>query len=210
MKHLFVTTGIRMDLAVESEFFMSALVSEFTSGHLKVAPEHISPEVLELMRKPAAASMPEFLKAFRRATQKAHKRQYVLPYLMAAHPGSTLENMLEVALYLRNENLRVEQVQIFTPTPATASTVMYATGLCPDTGKEVFVERKDRGKRLQKALLLSHLPDNENLVRQALKKLDRLDLVGKLAPSRSRPSKRKPPLVKTKKDRNRKRKKPRI
>ncbi len=186
IKHLFVTTGIRMDLATENLSFISALAEDFTSGHLKVAPEHTSSKVLNLMRKPAAASMSAFCEAFTKATKKAHKRQFVLPYLMAAHPGSRLEDMLEVALYLREENLRVEQVQIFTPTPATASTVMYATGLCPDTGKEVFVEKTDKGKRLQKALLLSHLSENEELVRQALKKLHRPELMKKLAPASKR------------------------
>ncbi len=187
VKHLFVTTGIRMDLAVESKAFIRALATEFTSGHLKVAPEHVKPGVLDLMRKPAAASMPRFLEVFRQATKNAKKRQYVLPYLMAAHPGATLEDTVDAALYLRKEGIRVEQVQIFTPTPATASTVMYATGICPDTGEEVFVERSDRGKRLQKALLLSHLPENRILVTQALRKIGRQDLISQLKPS-TRPS----------------------
>lgn len=196
VKHLFVTTGLRMDLALECEPLLSGLATEFTSGHLKVAPEHLVPSVLELMRKPAAAAFERFLARFRAVSHKAGKTQFVLPYLMAAHPGSRLEDMLEVALFLRREELRVEQVQIFTPTPGTAATLMYATGLDPASGERVFVERGDRGKRLQKALLLSHLPENQALVREALSRLDRPDLRRKLAPivrERKRSPKRKRP-----------------
>ncbi len=194
VRHLFVTTGVRMDLALECEPLIRALARDHTSGHLKVAPEHLLPHVLETMRKPAAAHLEKFHKTFCRHSRRAGREQYLLPYLMAAHPGCTLDDMIEVALFLRDKKLRAEQVQIFTPTPGTASTVMYATGLNPMTmtGDPVFVERKPRRKRMQKALLLSHLPENARLVREALDLCGRADMKTLLAPEKSvRGSKRK-------------------
>ena len=110
----------------------------------------------------------QFLEKFRRASAKAGKEQYVLPYLIAAHPGSRLEDMLEVALYLHRERLRVEQCQVFIPLPGTASAVMYATGINPFTGERVFVERDPRRREMQKALVLYHLPESRKLVLEAL------------------------------------------
>jgi uncharacterized radical SAM protein YgiQ len=167
VRHLFVTTGVRLDLALESEAVLRALGGEFTSGQLKVAPEHVVPRVLALMRKPAGAGFGEFVERHDRLARAAGRRQHVLPYLMAAHPGARLEDAVEAALFLRRRELRVEQVQIFTPTPGTASTVMYATGLDPATLRPVFVEREARGKELQKALLLWHLPEGAAAMREA-------------------------------------------
>lgn len=158
IRHLFVTTGLRTDLAVRSEPLMRDLAVHHTSGLLKTAPEHCVPSVLKVMRKPAADSFLEFLLNFRRLSQKAGRRQYVLPYMMAAHPGCTLEHMGQVERFLIQHDLKAEQCQIFTPTPGTAATVMYATGLDPATGNEVFVERDSDRKQRQKERILHHLP----------------------------------------------------
>lgn len=167
VRHLFVTTGVRLDLLLESEAALRALVEEFTSGHLKVAPEHVAAPVLRRMRKPAGAGFDAFLRRHERLARAAGRRQYVLPYLMAAHPGARLRDAVDLALFLRRREVRVEQVQIFTPTPGTASTVMYATGLDPATLRPVFVERDPRGRELQKAVLLWHRPEGAAALREA-------------------------------------------
>jgi len=167
VRHLFVTTGVRLDLALESEVVLRALAREFTSGHLKVAPEHVVPRVLRWMRKPAGSGFAEFLDRHARLTRSAGRRPYVLPYLMAAHPGARLRDAVELARFLRRRNVRVEQVQIFTPTPGTASTVMYATGLDPATLRPVFVERDPRRRELQKAVLLWHRAEGAAALREA-------------------------------------------
>lgn len=168
VKHLFVTTGIRTDLAVLSEPLIRELAFAHTSGLLKVAPEHVSPAVLSLMRKPGIQSFLKFLSLHRRFSNAAGREQYVLPYLMAAHPGCRMEDMIEVYQFLNINGLKVEQCQIFTPTPGTAATVMYATGLDPATLQPVFVERDPKQKELQKALILYHLPENAALIRKVL------------------------------------------
>ncbi|MBW2703324.1 MAG: YgiQ family radical SAM protein, partial [Deltaproteobacteria bacterium] len=134
IKHLFVTTGIRTDLLKGQPGLLAALVRHHTSGHFKVAPEHLDEGVLRHMRKPTAQSFLDLHRDFTPLSAKAGKRQYLLPYFMAAHPGCRLEDMLEPALFLRRHNIRAEQVQIFTPTPGTAATVMYASGIDPATG----------------------------------------------------------------------------
>jgi len=168
VKHLFVSTGIRMDLALSCEPFLYALAFEHTSGHLKVAPEHISPRVLELMRKPIKNDFKAFLLKHRALSKKAGKEQYVLPYFIAAHPGCTIDDMIELAQFLKLEKIIVEQCQIFTPTPGTISTAMYATGLDPTTLEPVYVEKKPRRKEMQKALILYHLPESRKLIAEAL------------------------------------------
>ena len=168
VKHLFVTTGVRMDLALECPAFIEALARHYTSGHLKVAPEHVVPSVLRLMRKPDGRHFPEFLDAFRKASRKAGKEQYVLPYFIAAHPGCRIEDMVEVAVFLKERGIRAEQCQIFTPLPGTASAVMYATGLDPYSGKPVYVERDPKRREMQKALILWHRPESRKLIREAM------------------------------------------
>lgn len=185
VKHLFVSTGIRMDLALGCEGFIEDLARYYTSGHLRVAPEHVVREVLGLMRKPSVRVFEEFLRRFRMASVRAGKEQYVTPYFIAAHPGSRLEDMIEVALFLQHEGLRVEQCQIFTPTPGTASTVMYATGIDPYRGTEVYVERDPRRRRMQKALALYHLPESGELVREALRICGRSELGRRLRSRKS-------------------------
>jgi uncharacterized radical SAM protein YgiQ len=184
VRHLFVTTGVRMDLALACDPFVEEFAQHYTSGHAKVAPEHVVPAVLELMMKPEGELFVRFLEKFRRASAKAGKEQYVLPYIIAAHPGSRLEDMLQVALYLHRERLRVEQCQIFIPLPGTASAVMYATGLNPFTGKPLFVERDPRRREMQKALVLYHLPQSRKLIREALDTCHRPELAGVLIPPR--------------------------
>jgi uncharacterized radical SAM protein YgiQ len=176
VKHLFVTTGVRMDLALLSEPFVCDLAKHYTSGQLKVAPEHVAPPVLAAMRKPEGNDLEAFVQAFARESTRAGKKQFVLPYFIAAHPGSRLADMLEVALLLHRTGLRVEQCQIFTPTPGTAATVMYATGLDPRTLEPVYVERDPHRKQLQKALILYREPENATLVREALRELGREEL----------------------------------
>ncbi|HPQ69680.1 MAG TPA: YgiQ family radical SAM protein [bacterium] len=190
VQHLFITTGVRTDLAVLDEPFVAALAKHYTSGHLKIAPEHVCPAVLDLMRKTDIAHLDRFLELYARHSQRAGKEQYVLPYLMAAHPGSRLTDMIDVALYLRQRRMRVEQCQIFTPTPGTMATVMYATGKHPLTGEAVFVERDAQRKQMQKALILAHLPENASLVHKALRLAKREDLVEILLPAS--PRRRKP------------------
>ncbi len=195
VRRVFVTTGIRMDLATASDGFLRALASEHTSGRLKVAPEHVAPGVLACMRKPAGGRFERFLEAFRRLSREARREQYLLPYFMAAHPGCRMEDMVEAALFLRRAGLVVEQCQIFTPTPGTAAAVMYATGLDPATMQPVFVERDPRRKRLQKALLLHHLPENAAMVGEALRLCGRSDLepvlLGRRERKRPRPARRR-------------------
>lgn len=168
VRHLFVTTGIRMDLALGSPELLHQLAFQHTSGHLKVAPEHVVDEVLRHMRKPSGSEFSRFVALHRGLSAKAGKRQSVIPYLMAAHPGCTLNDMVDAAVALASMGITVEQCQIFTPTPGTASTVMYATGINPDTLEPVFVERSDRGKQMQKSLLLYHLPSQRAHVMSAL------------------------------------------
>jgi len=169
LRNLFVTTGVRMDLALGSPEFVDALALRYTSGHLKIAPEHIAPAVLNAMRKPSGRDFARFVAEHKKLSLKAGKNQFVVPYLMAAHPGCTMDDMVDLALFLSKEGIRAEQCQVFTPTPGTASSVMYATGLDPMTMKPVFVEKDPQRKRLQKALILYHLPENRRLVREALK-----------------------------------------
>ncbi len=178
VRRVFITTGIRMDLAILSPGFIKALARYHTCGHLKVAPEHLTSDVLRLMHKPKEGVFRSFLQKYIEQSEQAGKKQYVLPYFMAAHPGSTMQHMVEIALFMKRENLRVEQCQIFTPTPGTAATVMYATGIDPFTMQPVFVERDPRRKELQKALILAHLPENRDLVKEALHMCGRDDLVG--------------------------------
>ena len=194
VKHLFVTTGLRMDLALASEPLLDALARHHTSGHLKVAPEHVCPDALRPMRKPAGDDFARFLQAFRQRSRAANKQQYVVPYFIAAHPGTTLDHMVDAARFLRRERLVVEQVQLFTPTPGTAATVMYATGLDPETGAPVLVERNPRQRALQKALLLAHLPEQRDKVREALALAGRGELEREICGRQRRGSEESPPV----------------
>lgn len=179
MKRVFIRSGIRYDyvLADPKGDFLRELVEHHVSGQLRIAPEHISPDVLKRMGKPSIEVYEKFSKAFYRATERAGKEQYVLPYLISSHPGSTLEDAVELAVWLKKHRLRLEQVQDFYPTPSTVSTCMYYTGIDPLNGDRVYVPRSAEEKKMQRALMQSYKPENAALVRKALAKAGRNDLL---------------------------------
>jgi uncharacterized radical SAM protein YgiQ len=180
IKKVFIRSGIRFDYLIEDkdDTFFRELVKYHVSGQLKVAPEHCTPEVLDCMGKPHIESYLKFQKKFFQLSKKEGKEQYLVPYLMSSHPGSTLKDAVELALFLKREHLRPEQVQDFYPTPGTVSTCMFYTGLNPYTLKEVYVPRTDREKAMQRALLQYFIPKNRELVIAALKAAGRSDLIG--------------------------------
>jgi len=178
VKHVFVGYGVRYDLAMCSDEYMDELVAHHVSGQLKVAPEHVARNVTDTMRKPPKEVFSRFLKMFYKKTKAAGKEQYLIPFLISGHPGSTLSDMVELAEYLRDNNLRIEQVQDFTPTPMTVAACMYHTGLDPATGKKVYVATTPQEKKMQRALLQYDDPKNRNIVIDALKLAGRSDLIG--------------------------------
>jgi len=180
VKRVFVRSGIRFDylLCDKNDEFFEELVKHHVSGQLKVAPEHISQNVLRHMGKPRKEVYNKFCEKFYNITKKVGKEQYLVPYLMSSHPGSTLSDALELALYLRDNKLNPQQVQDFYPTPGTASTCMFYTGLDPTTLKPVYVAKTPEEKAMQRALLQYKNPSNYHLVMTALKKLGREDLIG--------------------------------
>ena len=173
VKHVAVSSGVRYDLIERQPGYLRELLSHHVGGLLKVAPEHLVDKVTSLMRKPGRKSFDRFLSLFRAESARLGKKQYIVPYLISGHPGCTLDDMVELALALKRYGLRVEQVQDFTPTPGTLATCMYYTGLDPCFGKELHVPRSDREKKLQKALLLSHLPEERKNVMAALRSCGR-------------------------------------
>jgi uncharacterized radical SAM protein YgiQ len=176
VRRVFVSSGVRHDVLLRSPEAVRELAAHHTSGHLKVAPEHVSDEVLRLMRKPAAAEYDRFAAEFAAASPR---EQYLVPYFMAGHPGTTLRDMVEVALFLKRRRLRPRQVQEFIPTPMTLATAMYYSGLDPMSGQPVAVARGLRERRLQKALLLYWDPAEHERVREALREAGRSDLIGR-------------------------------
>ncbi|MEA3362415.1 MAG: YgiQ family radical SAM protein [Thermodesulfobacteriota bacterium] len=168
VKHTFIASGIRYDLLPRQQQYFSDLLQYHVSGLLKVAPESTSDRVTRVMRKPGAAVFTRFLEQFRQRSQELGLRQAVVPYLISSHPGCTLEDTIEVALYLKRHRLKVEQVQDFTPTPGSLSTCIYHTGKDPFSGKAVHVPRTVKERRLQKALLLYHQPEARLEVLKAL------------------------------------------
>lgn len=180
VKKVFIRSGIRFDYLMEDcdETFFKELVTHHVSGQLKVAPEHCSANVLDHMGKPHIHTYKAFQKRFYELTKSVGKEQYLVPYLMSSHPGSTLQDAVELALFLKQEKLRPEQVQDFYPTPGTISTCMFYTGLDPYTMKPVFVPKTDREKSMQRALLQYFNPKNKALVIEALKAAGRSDLIG--------------------------------
>jgi uncharacterized radical SAM protein YgiQ len=149
VRHVFVSSGIRHDLACLDRDFLRTLVARHVSGHLKVAPEHLAPAVLRLMRKCGPEDWDRFLGLFDLCTSEAGKEQYVLPYVIAAFPGCTMEHMRLAAAELRRRRMRPQQVQIFLPTPMTMATAIWYTGLDPWTGERLFVERRPSGRKRQ-------------------------------------------------------------
>lgn len=180
IKKVFIRSGIRFDYLNEDkddEFFRQ-LVENHVSGQLKVAPEHCSDHVLSTMGKPRIEAYKKFREKFYNITRKAGKEQYLVPYLMSSHPGSTLKDAVELALFLKQEKIRPEQVQDFYPTPGTISTCMFFTGLDPYTMENVYVAKSGHEKALQRALLQYFKPENKKLVQEALIKCGRTDLIG--------------------------------
>lgn len=169
VKNVAVSSGVRYDLLERQPAYLRELLSHHVGGLLKVAPEHLVDRVTAIMRKPGRKSFDRFLAMFRDESARLGKKQYLVPYLMSGHPGCTLDDMVELALALKRSGLRVEQVQDFTPTPGTLATCMYHTGIDPFSGQAVYVPRSDREKILQKALLLSHVPEERKNVMAALK-----------------------------------------
>ncbi|MFA6948558.1 MAG: DUF3362 domain-containing protein, partial [Eubacteriales bacterium] len=180
VKKVFIRSGIRFDymLCDKNEEFFKKLVRDHVSGQLKVAPEHCSDRVLSLMGKPKISVFERFRSRFFELTKSFGKEQYLVPYLMSSHPGSELSDAVELALYLKRGGWSPEQVQDFYPTPGTASTVMFYTGIDPLNGKNVRVVTDYHEKQLQRALLQFGRPDNAPLVREALTECGRTDLIG--------------------------------
>lgn len=177
IKKVFVRSGVRFDYAIydKSDAFIKRLVKYHVSGQLKVAPEHISDKVLEHMGKPPVKVYERFCEKYFAECKKAQLEQYLVPYLMSSHPGSTINEAIDLALYLKKKNIRPEQVQDFYPTPGTAATTMYYTGIEPFTGKEVYVPKDYNEKKLQRALLQASRPENRPLVEKAIKLSGRTD-----------------------------------
>ena len=180
VKRVFIRSGIRFDYLLEDkdDSFFRELVQYHVSGQLKVAPEHCSAAVLDCMGKPHIEAYLRFAKKFYRETERCGKKQFLVPYLMSSHPGSTLRDAVELALFLKKEGIHPEQVQDFYPTPGTISTCMFYTELNPYTLQPVFVPKSPHEKALQRALLQYFLPQNRELVREALRKAGRADLIG--------------------------------
>ena len=180
VKKVFIRSGIRFDYMMydKSDKFFRKLVSEHVSGQLKVAPEHCSSNVLKYMGKPDISVYDKFREKYFRLCDECGLEQYLVPYLMSSHPGSTIDDAVELALYLKDLGLNPEQVQDFYPTPGTASTVMYYTGINPLDMKRVYAPDDYREKLMQRALLQYRRPENWNLVREALTKAGREDLIG--------------------------------
>jgi uncharacterized radical SAM protein YgiQ len=178
VKHVFVASGVRYDLAERSPEYVAELARHHVGGQLSVAPEHVSPRVLEKMKKPGIESYERFQTMFACASQDAGKEQYDIPYFISGHPGSTLEDMVELALWLKKNGRRPRQVQDFIPTPMAMATCMYHTGIDPLTMQPVYTATGLRAKKLQKALLLYWSPEQWPLAREALREAGRADLIG--------------------------------
>lgn len=169
VKKVFISSGVRYDLVLaDASGYLSEICRHHVSGQLKVAPEHVSDLITDLMHKPSRVVFDEFRKRFSDENRKLGKEQYIIPYFMSGHPGCTVSDMVELAEYIRDNNLYTEQVQDFMPTPMTASTCMYYTGINPFTMTEVHVA-KGREKRIQRALLRYKDEKNYGLVREGLK-----------------------------------------
>ena len=179
VKHVFIASGVRYDLAERSPEYVKELAAHHVGGQLSVAPEHVSPRVLEKMKKPGIESFERFQHMFACASEEAGKEQYDIPYFISGHPGSALEDMVELALWLKHNGKRPRQVQDFIPTPMSVATAMYYTGMDPLKMEPVYTAKGLREKRLQKALLLFWNPEHWPLAREALQQAGREDLIGR-------------------------------
>jgi len=183
IKRVLIASGLRYDLAVRSPAYIRELVTHHVGGYLKIAPEHTEPGPLSKMMKPGIGSYERFKQLFDRFSREAGKEQYLIPYFIAAHPGTSDADMLNLALWLKRNGFRPDQVQAFLPTPLATASAMYHTGRNPlkrvtRDSEQVSVVRKLRQRRLHKAFLRWHDPDNWPLLREALKDMGRADLIG--------------------------------
>jgi uncharacterized radical SAM protein YgiQ len=179
IKKVFIASGVRMDLAQNSPEYMDELAKHHVGGHLKVAPEHTDPGVLGVMKKPDIDNFSVFAKEFEKASKKGGKpKQYLVPYFIASHPGSDLNAMIDLALYLKRNGYKPDQVQDFIPAPFDIATCMFYTGLDPFTKKPVYIARHLGERKLQRALLQFFKPENYFEVRKALEQAGRSDLIG--------------------------------
>ncbi len=180
VKKVFIRSGIRFDycMADNDDTFMRELCEHHISGQLRTAPEHVSDVVLDIMGKPHREVYDSFLKRYERINKSTGKEQYAIPYLMSSHPGSTLKEAIELAEYVRDIGYMPEQVQDFYPTPGTISTCIYYTGIDPRTMKKVYVPKSYKEKAMQRALIQYRKPENYELVKEALIKAGRMDLIG--------------------------------
>ena len=187
VKKVFIRSGIRFDylhLDTKSQFF-SQLCKRHISGQLKVAPEHISPRVLRLMRKSGPEAYERFRQKYEGFNRKNNLKQYLVPYFISGHPGSTLKDAVELALYMKKTGFVPDQVQQFYPTPGTISTCMYHTGIHPETGEEIYVPKSKKEMAMQRALLQFHKPQNHALVKEALRLTGNEELIGFLLSPRA-------------------------
>jgi uncharacterized radical SAM protein YgiQ len=183
VKKILIGSGLRYDLAVRSPEYVKELVQHHVGGYLKIAPEHSEAGPLSKMMKPGMGAYDRFKAMFEKFSREAGKEQYLIPYFIAAHPGTTDEDMLNLALWLKRNDFRLDQVQTFTPTPMALATAMYHSGKNPlrkvtRTSEEVVIPRGERRRRLHKAFLRWHDPANWPLLREALKAMGRADLIG--------------------------------
>jgi len=178
VKKVHVASGIRMDLAADEPDYLAELAEHHVGGHLKVAPEHVSERVLQLMKKPAGDTFDRFARGFEEASERAGREQYLVPYFIASHPGSGSEEMIELALYLKRNGYRPRQVQDFIPAPMDIATCMYWTGIDPETMEPVSSARTAAERAEQRALLQYWKPENHALVARALRRAGRADLIG--------------------------------
>ena len=184
VKKVLVASGVRYDLAAESPAYVRELAAHHVGGYLKIAPEHTEDGPLGKMLKPGIGSYEKFKRLFNDASEKAGKKQYLIPYFIAAHPGTTDRDMLALALWLKRNGFRADQVQTFLPSPMATATAMYHTGQNPLRrlrrvgGEKVFTAKGAKARRLHKAFLRYHDPENWPLLREALRRLGRADLIG--------------------------------
>jgi uncharacterized radical SAM protein YgiQ len=183
IKKVLIASGVRYDLAIESPEYVKELAQHHTGGYLKIAPEAIGEGPLSKMMKPGVGTYYKFKQLFDRYSQAAGKEQFLIPYFIAAHPGTTDEDMLELALWLKKNGYRADQVQAFLPGPMATATAMYHSGKNPlrritRTSEEVKIPRGLRVRRLHKAFLRYHDPNNWPVLRAALKRMQREDLIG--------------------------------
>lgn len=178
VKKVLVASGIRMDLARRSPEYIRELTEHHVGGHLKVAPEHVDADVLYKMRKPANDDFEYFTEQFKEASADAGKKQFLVPYFIASHPGSSIESMVELALFLKRNGYKPDQVQDFIPAPLDVATSMYYTGLDPFTLNEVYIARALKDRKSQRALMQFFKPENYFEVRDALRHVGRSDLIG--------------------------------